>query len=103
MVDFSVLEAMDCWDKIPDETKEKMKQRAGLKVGDTDLNGNVVVLPKPVFEWFKTAEDNKWWADYSEDRKNESHLDIMKELFERGATKEQALKSIEDLKEKAKK
>lgn len=101
MTDFSVLEAMDCWDKIPDETKEKMKKRAELKVGDTDMNGNVVSVPKNSFEWFKDDEEKKWWSEYCEDRKNEGYLDIMRELFERGATKEQALKSIEDLKEKA--
>tara|TARA_R100000654_G_scaffold75180_1_gene111832 strand:+ start:916 stop:1227 length:312 start_codon:yes stop_codon:yes gene_type:complete len=101
MTDISVLEAMDCWEKVPDELKEKVKQRAGLKVGDTDLNGNIVSVPKNSFEWFKDDDEKKWWGEYCEDRMNEPHLDIMKELFERGATKEQALKSIQDLKQKA--
>tara|TARA_Y100001936_G_C15734686_1_gene487842 strand:- start:355 stop:675 length:321 start_codon:yes stop_codon:yes gene_type:complete len=95
------LEESEAWKKIPAETQEKMRKRALLKEGDVDLDGNVVVIPKNANEWFKTQEDEDWWAEYCEDRANANYIDIMAEFFERGATKTQALKSLEELKEKA--
>lgn len=99
--DFAVLEGLDCFQKIPEDLREKMKARASLNVGDTDHNGNVIVAPKNRKEWFKTEEEEEWWDQYTDDRHNRDNLDLMKELFERGATKDQALKTLADLKKKA--
>ena len=101
MPDFAVLQGLDCFEQIPDDLKEKMRARSELKVGDTDQNVNVIVKPKNQREWFKTPEEWDWWENYQEDRHNEPYLDLMKDLFERGATKEQALKTLADLKKKA--
>lgn len=97
MADISELEKMEVWEKVPDDLKEKVKQRVALKEGDTDLNGNVVVRPISQCEWFKTDEDREWWARYSSDIKNAVNVDILHEFFERGATKTQALNSLEEL------